>query len=263
MSNEYSSLVLCAEEANTARETYDDDRGLMSAEVTLRCAYGDRHLLVGDICGNLRPWPKGAAGVVPKAKSAAITADLSVGAFTAGSQLWIPYWALVTIRYSTKDTDVVTEEIEFASQFAKLDHKWFKWGPLDPYTGAGDALKDEESPAFLLYSMNLTRNVLFLDSVDDSRYDLVGFCNDAPYVSSILNRTFATETLVVAPPSVRYKKTSIGDVKYDITQKFAYQPQGWNRYFRTRTNSWEEIFLAGSSTPYKNYTPADLSGILA
>lgn len=262
--SDYSTAVANSEEAGTATESYDEDRGLMNASVTLRCAYGDRHVLAGDICGNLRAWPKGAAGLVPVARGASIVMaqPLQGGSVTGGGQL-IPYDALVTIHYTTKNQEVVTESYEPFVQSLRLDYRLFSMG----YLGAGGRLlKEDEAPGVLYRGINFVRNELFvIPPLSDDLLDLVGCVNSEPYYSTFMGRMFDAGTLLYCPPTINRKYTSIGDIKYDLTKKFTYQPQGWNTFYDAITNSWQQIYYIDAASvddPFLVYPEESFANIL-
>lgn len=258
MANEYSSID-CAEVKDSADEKYDDDRGVMSASVTLMCAWANRHLLVADVCGSRRPWPGGAAAIVPVAQTASIKPHPSQGTVASGSQQINYDQALVTINYSTKLADLISESIEPTSEFITLDHRLFRWG-----SGNGTPLREEEAPGLLVRGMNLVRNEMDVDEGDiiADLFDLVGSVNIAPYVSSLLNRTFAEGTLLYAPPTINRKVDSLNTAKYDVTKKFTIKSNDWNAYFRPLTGTYDNIYLAGEGSPFNSYPPADLSSLL-
>lgn len=255
--SDYSSACPNHEEINSAREEYDEERGLMSASVTLRCAYTDRHTLAGDICGHLRAWPKGAAGLVPLARGASIVpaANMS-GNVTVGEQL-LPFDALVTVHYTTKNQEVVTESYEPYTEFITDDYRLFAW------SGSGRPLREDEAPGQQVRGINFVRNELFvLPPLPAALIDLVGSVNQAPYFSTFMNRLFGPETLLYFPPSLNRKFSSIGDVKYDITKKFGVKPQGWNTYWNAQDQAWERIVYLRTGAPYDSYPLADLSPVL-
>lgn len=261
MPNDWSPNFDCAEESGTCTEAYEDFRGIMRASVTLRCKWSERHSLVADICGNRRAWPKGAAGLIPKAMTASIvpvptTEDPS--GVTVGGEFnhTIVYGeALVTVNYSTEIVDVVSESIEPFAEFITLDHRFFRWG-----AGDGFWLREEEAPGKLVRGINFVRNELDVKPpFSNDLLDLVGFTNEQPITAQILGRVFDTETLLYAPPVLTYKKDSTGLVKFDITKKFTFNQNGWNKYFRPFTGQYEEIYLAGANDPYKNYPVGNLT----
>lgn len=255
----YSSTVDCAEEAGSVSENYDDARGVMKASVQLRCAWADRHDLVADICGNRLAWPKGAAGLVPTAATAGIVPVMTPGTPEAGDQQEVIYGeALVTINYTTEFVDVVSEAIEPTTEFLTLDYRGFRWG-----SGSGLQLREEEAPGKLVRGINFVRNEVDKTSLPSNLLSFIGHCNQSAVVGSILNLTFPAETLLYAPPSINYKKDSSGAVKFDITKKFTYNEQTWNKFFRPQIGVYQRIYAAGSSTPYYNYPVSDISGLFA
>jgi hypothetical protein len=254
----YSPTYSTASEVfGTRHENYDDELGLMSADVTLRIEYALRHLLVQDVCGNRRPWPNGAAGKTPLATQASIVPEQSVGSFSG--QTIEAAFALVTIHYTTKVTDVISESLEPTAEFATLDHRWFRWG-----SGfSTDELREEEAPGVLKRGMNLVRHIYdVIPPLSTDLVNLVGSTNEFPYVSALLEMTFDTDTLLFAPPVINRKVDSLNIVKYDIEKKFTYNPFFWNTFFRSKTGSFQNIYVAGASTPYIQYPLANFSNIL-
>ncbi len=256
---DYSSAIDCDEEAGTVSENYDDPRGVMKASVQLRCAWEDRHALVADICGNRLPWPKGAAGAVPTAATAAIVPVLTPGSPNAADGQEVIYGeALVTINYTTEFVDVVSEAIEPTTEFLTLDYRYFRWG-----SGSGLPLREEEAPGKLVRGINFVRNEIDKTSLPANLLSFIGHCNVAPVTGSILGLTFPAQTLLYAPPSINYKKDSSGAVKFDITKKFTFNEQTWNKFFRPQVGVYQQIYAAGSATPYNNYPVSDISGLFA
>lgn len=254
---QYSPTVTCYERFGTAREDYDDERGLMSASVQLFCAYSDRHELASDILSNHRVWPKGSASLLPTAYGAGIEPWDDAG--TVDGQTISPGTALVTIRYSTKRVELVTEEIEPTTEAVPLPYQYFRWFP------SGDAITEDETPTWWRRRITFVRNEMFVppDAINGDLYTLVGSCNKNQFISGLLpNFAPAAQTLLFDVPVIHMKYNSIGDTQYDLTKRFLYQPQGWNNYFRAKTQQWEAIQFAGSGEQQFNYPPADFSNIL-
>lgn len=257
MANEYSD-VDCAEEHGTATENYDEETGLLSAEVTLRCDYGDRHSLCADICGNRRPWPKGGFGLVPRAAKASIRMDQS--AYDVIGQTLRSYHALVTVYYSTKNEDIVTESLEPTTEFITLDHRMFRWN-----SGSGDPLSEEEAPGRLVRYINFVRTEMYVQPpLDPNLLALMGTVNNATITSELLfGLSFAAQTLLFSPPTINRKISALGAQQYDMVKKWTYNPAGWNKYRRTKTGNYEQIYIANSSTVYNSYEPMDHSSLLS
>lgn len=252
------SAIPCCEEAGTAQENYAEITGIMTASVTLRCAYLDRHALANDIISNRREWPKGGF-VLPRAHSAAIVPVLTPATaepVEAGQEVRYAE-ALVTINYSSVITDLITHSIEPTAEFITLDYRRFRWGAAD-----GLSLAEEEAPGFLLRGLNLVVTEFeVLPPLPGSLISLPGSVNNAALSSALLGLSFGAETLLFAPPVVNMSRNSLGQVKTQLTKKFTYKPQGWNKYYRSVTNSWESIYIAGGAE-YKNYPPASFAGLL-
>lgn len=253
-----SGAVSCAEEAGSQNESYDDERGILRASVQLRCVYGDRHALVADICGTRRQWPKGAAGQVPRAATASIVPVVSPhDTLAVDGEILIYKEALVTINYTTEIVDVISESIEPTAEFVTQDYKLFRWGSAN-----GDPLREEEAPGKLVRGINFVRTELNLSTIDASLLSLVGSINQSAIIGTLLSFTFAAETLLYAPPTISYKKDSTNVIKFDVTKKFSYNQNGWNKFYRPYSGAYERIYIAGGGQ-YDNYPVADLSGLVA
>lgn len=261
MANEYSSAVDCAEEhASQApcEESYDEDSGLMSAQVTLRCAWADRHTLAADICGNRNLWPKGGFGITPRAARASIRPWIDAGGVTG--QMIYPTVALVTIFYSTKDVDIITESIEPTAEFVTIDYRYFNWGS----GGADSPLREEEAPGKLVRGLNFVRSEMYVQPpLPNGLLTLPGSVNDAEFTSTLLDGfVFAEETLLFQAPIITRKIKSGGGQQYDLTKKWSYNQHGWNTYYRAKTNEYVKIYRIGESDPWESYPVADMSSIL-
>src|SRR5687767_8762176 len=137
------STIDCCEVAESAKEDFDDEQGLMKASVQLKCLWTNRHALVADVCGNRRAWPWGAPGPVPLAATAGI---VPFGQPLAPSgQMYVPEEALVTVNYTTAIVEQGSESIEPTAEFITLDHKRFRWG-----SGSGALLQEDEAPGRLV-----------------------------------------------------------------------------------------------------------------
>lgn len=257
MSNAWSG-VDCAEEFGTAEESYEEELGLMSASVTLRCRYSERHALAADICGNRRPWPKGAFGITPHAAQASIRMAQNAGTANLFTGLITSLEALVTVHYSTRNEDVITESIEPVAMFVPLSARRFLWE-------SGQVVTEDEHPGALVNMINFVRSEMYVQPpLPQSLLDLMGTCNNAPITSSLLQGfVFPEETLLYQPPVITRKISSVGSQQYDIVKKWTYQPQGWNKYLRSSTGNYERMLIARTGDPWNNYPPQDHSVLRA
>lgn len=246
------STVDCVTEHESIQEGYDLDGG-WSASVKLRCNWSERHLLVADIFGNHREYP-GLSGFGLQAQSAAIVPEKEC--YTESGQGMVYTTALVTFNYGTKVTDLISESLEPTAEFLTLDHKRFRWG-----AAGGDPLLEGEAPGKLLRGMNIVRTLYELPSIPVAVGTSVGKCNSGAYVSTLLGLTFPIETLLYQPPNMDRTIKSDGAAAWKLTMKFAFKPEGWNKYWRAKTQTYEKIFLVDGAE-YKSYTPGDFSTLL-
>lgn len=249
----YSPSYACSEEHGTVKEDVQDSGTTCS--VTLRTAWSLRHSLVYDIVGNRRPWPHTSWPVQPLASQAAIVPDKT--AYTTSGQSCTYIDALVTITYSTYILDICAESLEPTAEFLTLDWKRFRWGAKN-----GDPLLEKEAPGKLVKGLNLVRQLFNrTPPLSTSLLTLMGSSNQAAYTSALLGLTFAKETLIYQPPSLQRTIKTNGDMRFNLTLKFSYKPEGWNKYWRAKSQTWEEIFDVDTGL-YKCYPPADYSAFL-
>lgn len=250
------SAVTCCEEHGSSRREDWTDQGL-NCSVVLRCAYSNRHLLAADVVGGRRVWPFNS---LARAKSCSIVPFPSQAA-TDGQGL-IFEDALVTVNYSQFDgdpTDLVSESLEPSIQFITLDHKLFRWKEK-----TGDVLQEEEAPGRQMYSLSLKRTLFKREPpLPTGLLDLPGSVNDTPYTSALLGLTFPAETLLFAPGSLsRTIKSDFSGTAFDINLNFVYQKQGWNKFWRQKTQDFERIVVAETGANYDNYPQEDFSDFL-
>lgn len=242
------SAIDCAEEHGSAEENYDAASG-SSCSVVLRCAWAERLLLVQDIMG--RAWPNFPGAW---ANRATIRGDgatyLTVGQGCEYST------ALVTVNYGTDVKDFISESLEPTAEFQIQDHKGFRWGAAN-----GDPLLEGESPGFLHRGLNLVRTLYRLPAIPASVLTSVGKTNDADYTSALLGLTFAEECLLFQPPSMNRTFKTDGSEGWTLQLKFNYKENTWNKFWRAKTNAWEEIHKIGGGQ-YEPYPPADFSELL-
>lgn len=164
--------------------------------------------------------------------------------------------ALLTVNYRTgltadpsnPDSPLFQESIEPFAEFLTLPAAGFKWGST-----TGDALKDEEAPGKLFKGLNWVYTLPSVVTIPDAVFDLVGKVNDSAIVSISLGRTFAAETLLYNPPLLRRDVTTDGtSLSWNLQYRFGHKPQGWNRFWRASTQTWDRIYNAsGPADPYE------------
>lgn len=251
MSIVFSPAAPCNEELGTAQESAALEGGV-TASVTLRCAYSDRFILANDLLSNLRPWPKTTLATPPRAQTAAIR---PAGDAVASSQGLTYEHALITVTYGNKIVDLVSESLEPVTDFITLDHHDFRWG-----SATGEPVLEREAPGKLRRFINLVRTYYNLSSVPAGVLDLPGTCNDTEYVSPFLGITFAPETLMLGDPQLSQTITTAGSKGFNLTLKWTYNKDGWNKFWRSKDEDFVEMYHVGG-TVYKNYPPEDHSAL--
>lgn len=270
----YSS-VPCSEEydsrsENAERGTSKDSPPSASATVVLRCAWGDRWALIEDILGNLRSYPDEPLCV---AKNVSGVKGVGVGQVDGQAQNY--EHALVTVNYSTltsqekeeqeqEGVEIFTERLEPTAEFITLDHKLFQWG--DSNDNAED-LEEGEAPGKLQRGLALCRDWKNLRFPPPEILDLVGHCNEDGYFSRILGLYFEAETLLYVPPQMQRAIRTDEVEAFSAGMKFMFKPQGWNKFWRAKTQTWERIYLRstdGDEPPvqYDNYPKGNLGVLL-
>lgn len=252
MPAEYST-VACAEVKDTAVEDTNLETGT-TCSVTLEVSGANVDALRADLINNARPWPRLAAWPSPPKCYATTVKGFSTNSPVDG-QMYVYDIYYVEAKYSTEPSrTIVSESIEPAVEFTKLDFRWFRWS-------SGECLTENEAPGFLTPGLNLVRSYSQKAAIPADFITAPGSVHNALYSSPNLVLDFPAETLLYLPNPVSQTVTTTGSSGYSYTIKFAYRPQGWNKFYRPSTNSYEEIYdLSGSVV--KPYPPADLSALL-
>jgi len=245
------------EESGQISENFSPDG--ITCSVVLACAWSIRHDVVTDIVGGKEYWPHGSFVKRPFAVSAAIVPRPAKGT-TTGQSIDYPQ-ALITVNYERKKLDpeqLASESLEPTAEFITQDHKRYVWG-----SSTGNPLTEAEAPGRIVRGLNLVRTIYKLPSVPVSLLSLPGTCNDTSYVSSLLGLTFPAETLLFSPPTLDRTIETDGSEGFNLSLKFSYKPEGWNKFWRAESESYEEIYDTQSEAVYKNYPLADFSDWLA
>ncbi len=255
----YSPAVACAEEHAGVGEQWGP--GKWDTSVVLRCAWTDRYTLVNDILGNQREWPHSGFVVTPRAATARVVPDETQ--YTTTGQSINYEHALVTIGYSSAaEADLLAESLEPNTEFITQDPDKFRWG-----SKAGVPILEAEAPGKLVRSLTLVRSVFHLASIPIGLLTLPGGVNDAPYVSTLLGLTFPTGTLLFGGGPTNRTITTAGSEGWNLTLKFMYKPDGWNKFWRAAADPPDYEFMYHiddvAGDPYLNYPPTDFSGFLS
>lgn len=247
------SAIECFEVKGTAREDYSIEGGIQ-ASVRLEVSGANRISLINDLLANQRAWPALSAMTQPPRAYAASAVPFSTDQVVDGQvYTWDVYQ--VDVKYSTDPTrTIVSESIEPSAEFVRLDHRFFRWA-------SGAPLTDQEAPGLLKPGLILSKTYYQQTLVPNEVLTGAGKVHNASYTSSF-GLTFAAESLLYLPNPVTKTVTTAGSDGYTYTNKFSWNPYGWNKFYRPATNSWENIYdLLGNVV--KPYAPANLSALLS
>lgn len=249
-----------AEKHMSLRENFDS-QGLGQASVVLRVPWDLRHQVSADVLTARYLYPGGgffgkasSVGIVPEADSAYVV--------TSGAIVY--NFAEVTINYTTEqsdreeneDGDIFSESLEPHTEFMTLDPEKFRWE--DAF---GEKLTQNEAPGRQMRSFTLVRTLYNLTAVSTAILDLPGSANDDDYTSAILGLTFPQDTLLFGDPSIQRTFKSDGSRTMTLVLKFLYKKNGWNKFWRASSGTYEEIHQLHAGR-YFNFPQADFSDFL-
>lgn len=238
------SIITHAEEEGSR----DEQVGLesISCKVTLRTAYAQRYNLVSDLLLNQRVWPHFDPAVAPRARSCSII-NTGLSGPTAGSMMTYDE-SLVSVNYSHEQKDLAVEELEPTIEFRTLDHRLFRWASND------DILLEPEAPGRLLQKMNFVKTFYFVTAIPAAVFTAVGHVNSGSHTSTFFGATFLPETLLYQPPNISRSITIGGGADlFTVKIKFSYNPFGWNKFWRAKTQAYDEMKHYESGLVYKNF----------
>lgn len=247
----YSSID-CQEVYGTRRENTSIEGGIQ-ASVQLKVVASLKDALLFDLLSNQRDWPNMLVINPPRAYSASSSPFSSNSPVEGQSYRYDHY--LVDVQYTTDpDKTLFSESIEPTAEFVRLDYRFFRWS-------SGAPLTEGEAPGILRRELKLVKKYYNKMFVPAETITKPGSVHNAPYTSPLLGLTFPAETLMYAPDPVDRTVLTSGTAGFNFTNSFHYKPNGWNKYWRPQTQSWESIYLA-DGTEYKSYPPEDLSAVL-
>lgn len=245
------SVIDCAEELGTRQENPTLEG--FTASVTLRCDYANRYLLAEDLLLNSRLWPFTHATVSPIASGVTIRNESEPDG--AGQKMLFTQ-SLLDVTYSHDIKNLITEELEPALEFQKLDHRLFKWKL------SGDPVLEPEAPGRQLRYLNFIRTYYLVNSIPAAILSNMGGVNDAPVTATTLGITFATESLLYEPPNLSTTISTAGTDYFTLRVKFGAHPENWNTFWRAKTQTWERMALQSTGGDYDNYPKMDFTNLL-
>lgn len=246
------STVDCAEVYDTRRESGDILSGY-TASVVLQVNKANKDALVLDLLVNQRTCPFISGPNSPTAKNCAVS-PITTGSNPAIDQGYDYEEYNVAVNYSNTISTLVVEEIEPIAEFIRLDPRMFRWA-------SGAPLTDGEAPGFLYQSMNLIFKYVNQPLVPSLILTAPGKVHNATWTSPTTGLSYPAETLLFCPGPLSNTYTTGGSTGFSYATKFAYKPNGWNKYWRPKSQAWESMYLS-NGTIYKSYIPTNLATLL-
>lgn len=238
---------------------------------TLRCAWSDRITLARELTGEFdsgvdlpQVYPYDSSARVLEISQIRGHDDDAPTAYLGNTRVAAYQYALLTVKYGRGvpatggggSVELTDETIEPNVEFVSLSPNGMTWG-----SSAGTPLEPDEAPGLLLKSFNWVFTRINVAEIPEALDTLIGYVNDDTIVSRSLGFTFAPETLLYTPPFLSRKVNADGITsRWTIQMRFSKKPQGWNKWFRGATNSWEAIYKG--ATQVKPYTPGDFTTLI-
>lgn len=241
-------------------ENWGEDE--FTATRQLRCAWSDRLQLMADLIGGRDVYPYFDSGSRLTARTGgAVPFGRQVGesGVTASYET-----ALVTINYSTKGNDkegnqgdLYSETLEPNVEFLTLGHEDFRWGSAD-----GEALKENEAPGRLIRSLDYLLTIYQVYAIPSAVLDLIGCVNYTSWLADLLGLTFPAGTLLYNPPQITRKITFEEIEPWTLSFRFSYRPDGWNKFWRQKTQQFESIYHKDEGL-YYNYPEGEFGWLFS
>jgi len=268
-----ATITVPYEELSCPQASPREDIRAASMEATryLQCDWADRLVLARDLLGYTQRSGEMVIHHRPhvyphhSALSAEVAAVSPAGAPApaGGAMAWAKARLRVTYRppaFGSAGDDparaLVSESIEPAAEFLTVPAEDLYWDAAQEEP-LGD---DYELPKLVrMAEWVYTRHRM--PYIPAGTWSLIGRVNASAVTSARLNASFAAETLLYQPPQLYRRTTSDGTDGWDITYRFTYRPDGWNKFYRPGETDPQPIYDA-AGTVFKPYAAADFSAVV-
>ena len=247
--NPYGFTTACTEEDGSPLEVVTTKS--YKATVTLICAWADRYNLATEQADYLL-YPR-QPYTLARVKSISITPfTRSLGAD--------PTWycndyeqAKIVTEYSfdaetpqKNGADLWSESLEPTAEMQTLP-------PVNLYWASGKQLSTDGSPypTKLLPGFDYVMTHYNLASIPAAVLGIEpGSCNNADFTSYTLGLTFPTQTLMFNPAHTerRVNMGSSTSLNWNVTYRFTYRKNGWNKYWNNTSQAWKNIYTDKAAT---------------
>jgi len=163
-------------------------------------------------------------------------------------------WAVVTARYESPDygapqaypasdpvkhadiTKSLSESLEPNVEAMKLPYEKFVW------SSDGAPIKASECPFTYVHRMSYVLTRHYQVSVPEEAVTFVGKISSEQMSPVMMPAVvFPAKTLKFEPPSIDLSTDPDGNTRYDVTYRFQYKEEGWDKFYRADTQAYDTI----------------------
>jgi len=162
-----------------------------------------------------------------------------------------PYPASVSPVLHNDPSAAISETLRPSTEALQMPADLFEWSD-------GTALLDDEAPVRQVHRMEYTLTRHNQTSVPAAAVSYVGNVNSES-ISPILypDVVFPAHTLLFMPPNIDIASDSDGNVLFNVAYSFAYKEEGWRKFWRADTESYETIVKKSDDSNYAE--PAEVA----
>lgn len=163
---------------------------------------------------------------------------------------------LTDVRNMRGRGDVISETFESNSEFLSLDPDLFRWSSGE---GPQRNLTEQEAPGKSTTGLDYLFTRHGVDSIPLAAWHIVDCVNDStlyPLSRPLMHLRFREETLLYRGYRAhRTADRNMRTIKMSMTYRFSWRREGWNRFYRGDTGTWDEIVCKKSGAVHKNFKP--------
>lgn len=234
-----------SEEVGSPRWGYDRISGQWKAERDLFCDWDDAPTLLAELLGTVRVGGEVSEPHRFPLMTSLLARSAQITGFGQGTD--DPSLATTGLRYPRArvsvvyeaggfggpfgDPTVAEETIEPAVRFLTLGGRQYFWDDA----GTDPVDTNDELPGFMVRSFDYVVRIPAIAVLPVEVLTLTGSCNAAEVRLSRLGSQFVLdpETLLYQPPVTKRIVTASGAGAWSAEFRFAYQPGGWNQFYRS------------------------------
>lgn len=194
--------------------------------------------------------------------------------------------ALLTVTYETvywenyipgagsqDDPGIIIEEsLDLASEFIRIpaefsDGSYLAWSNGEVPTPTFNDVDEDESPGKVIRLSSYVITRFNVPSIPDEIRTLMGTVNLNPIEEITSGFIYEPETLLYAGATPNTSAVPDGTNTWTVTYRFNYRPNGWNKFWRPQTSTWEKPHRLSVNDSdlggYDTYESADTNLVFA